>query len=120
MLIAMKEIRDPAELGPAFLAAINAGDLDRVMRCYDAEATLELPGGSTVTGHEGIRAFYSEVLSSRPQFAPGQPAPVLVHGDTALTTTRIGETATAEVARRCPDGTWRWILDRPDVLLDRA
>lgn len=119
MLTVMNEIRDPAELGPTLLAAINAGDLDRVMMCYDAEATLELPDGGTVTGHEGIRAFYSELLASRPQFKPGQPAPVLLHGDTALTTTKIGETATAEVAHRRTDGTWRWILDRPDVLLDR-
>lgn len=54
MLIAMDEIRDPAELGPTFLGAVNAGDLDAVMRCYDAQATLERPDGSTVTGRERI------------------------------------------------------------------
>jgi hypothetical protein len=43
-----------------------------------------------------------------------------VTDDIALTTTRIGETATAEVARRQDDGTWRWILDRPNVMLDRT
>lgn len=29
--------------------------------------------------------------------------------------TRCGG-ATAEVARRRPDGTWRWVLDRPNVV----
>lgn len=98
MLIVTNDIHDPAELGPTFLAAINAADLDGVVRCYDPDAVLGLANGSTVTRHEQIRAFYSELLATRPRFEPEPPAPVLVHGDTALTTTRIGETATAEVA----------------------
>ncbi|MFF9573062.1 hypothetical protein [Streptomyces sp. NPDC014685] len=35
----------------------------------------------------------------------------------SLTTTRIGNTSTAEVARRQNDGTWRWAIDCPKVLL---
>jgi ketosteroid isomerase-like protein len=116
----MTEIRDPAQLGATLLAAINGADLESVVECYTTDATLELPDGTTVTGHAGIRAFYAELLTSRPQFEPGEQAPVLVHADIALTTTRVGDTATAEVARRQDDGTWRWILDRPDVLLDRS
>jgi len=27
-----------------------------------------------------------------------------------------GPTATAEVARQQPDGTWLWAIDQPDVL----
>jgi len=113
------EIRDPAQLGATLLAAINGADLEGVVECYTADATLELPDGTIVTGHDGIRAFYSELLTSRPHFEPGQAAPVLIHDDIALTTARIGDTATAEVARRQDDGTWRWILDRPNVMLDR-
>lgn len=41
--------------------------------------------------------------------------PPLIVDDLALTTTQIGESATAEVARRQADGTWRWVIDRPDV-----
>jgi ketosteroid isomerase-like protein len=116
----MADIRDPAQLGPTLLAAINEADLDSVVACYTPHATLELPDGTTVTGHDGIRAFYAALLASRPHFEPGQQAPVLVHADIALTTTRVGGTSTAEVACRQDDGTWRWILDRPDVLLDRS
>lgn len=113
----MTEIRDPARLGATLLAAINQGDLEGAVDCYTADATLELPDGSTVTGHDGIRAFCADLLTSRPHFEPGQLAPVMVHDDIALTTASIGDTATAEVARRHDDGTWRWILDRPDVML---
>ena len=73
-----------------------------------------------MTGRDGIRAFYSVLLASRPHFEPGLAAPALVHDDIALTTTKIGETATAEVARRQYDGTWRWIVDRPNVMLNRT
>ncbi|MFI9629339.1 hypothetical protein [Streptomyces sp. NPDC052042] len=38
-------------------------------------------------------------------------------GDLALTTTRIGTTSTAEVVRRQDDGTWCWVIDRPDMLI---
>ncbi|MEV7957464.1 hypothetical protein [Streptomyces sp. NPDC088141] len=56
-------------------------------------------------------------MKDAPQFAPSAAAAPLIMGDLALTTTRIGNTSTAEVARRQDDGTWRWVIDRPDVLL---
>jgi hypothetical protein len=38
-------------------------------------------------------------------------------GDLALTSTRLGSgQVTAEVARRQPDGTWRWVIDQWSVL----
>jgi len=54
-------------------------------------------------------------VAERPQFAPGKPTPALVLGDLALTNTVLGVTATAEVAQRHADGSWRWIIDRPDI-----
>jgi len=43
--------------------------------------------------------------------------PVIRHGDLALTSTRLpGGGATAEVARRQPDGSWRWVIDQPALL----
>ncbi len=41
---------------------------------------------------------------------------VLMYGELALTSTRIPEGATAEVARRQPDGAWLWMIDQPNVL----
>jgi hypothetical protein len=116
-LLAMSEIKHPDQLGAALLAAINSGDLDGIMSCYEACAVLELPDGTTATGQARIRQFYADLLATRPAFAPGRLVPSLVLDDIALTTTVIGRTATAEVARRQHDGTWRWLLDRPDVML---
>jgi len=38
-----------------------------------------------------------------------------VHGELALTQTRVGADLTTEIARQQPDGSWRWILDRPST-----
>jgi hypothetical protein len=62
-----------------------------------------------------IRAFYAELLASRPQFT-GDVRPALVHGDLALTSTRFPGGATAEIARQQPGGGWRWIADQPNVV----
>jgi hypothetical protein len=51
-------------------------------------------------------------------FTLGKQSEAPVLGELALTSTVLSpETATAEVARRQPDGSWRWILDRPNVWL---
>jgi hypothetical protein len=43
--------------------------------------------------------------------------PVIRNGDLALTSTRLpAGGATVEVARRQPDGSWRWVIDQPAVL----
>ncbi len=113
----MSSVTDPAQLGPALVAAINGGDLDAVVALYEAAAVLELPDGSAARGTREIRDFYGKLLASRPHFEPGTTLDALVLDDLALTTTQLGATATAEVARRQPDGTWRWVLDRPDVMI---
>jgi ketosteroid isomerase-like protein len=119
MLDCMSEVGDPSQLGRVFVEAINAGDLDGVVRCYDERAVLELPDGGKVVGMESIREFTRSSRQVAPGL-PGEPATALVYGDVALISTRVGLTATAEVAQRQADGGWRWILDRPDVLLDRS
>jgi hypothetical protein len=54
---------------------------------------------------------------TKPTFQPGDQLPALRLGDLALTSTRlVGGGATAEIARRQLDGTWRWTIDRPNVL----
>jgi hypothetical protein len=63
------------------------------------------------------RGAYQDLLANRPQFRPGQQQPALVDGDLALTSTRLASGgATAEVARRQPDGSWLWAIDQPNVL----
>ncbi len=68
-------------------------------------------------GHEQIRQAYAELLAGRPSFASAGQQPVIRNADLALTSTRLpGGGATVEIARRQPDGSWRWVIDQPAVL----
>lgn len=95
----------------------NARDVEGLVALYEADAVLATPDGGAVRGEAEIRGFYAALTASAPRFSPGEQHPALRLGDLALTSTRLpgGAGATAEVARRQPDGTWRWILDRPSV-----
>jgi len=54
-------------------------------------------------------------LDGRPTVT-GESQPALRFGDLALTSTRFPGGATAEVARRQPDGSWLWVIDQPRVV----
>jgi ketosteroid isomerase-like protein len=107
----------PEDLARLLVERINVGDLDGVVALYEPDAILALPDGGVAEGEEAIRRFYSDLLATRPTFSPGEQSPPLRWGDLALTSTRlVGGGATAEVARRQADGSWRWIIDRPNVV----
>jgi ketosteroid isomerase-like protein len=105
----------PEDLGRLFLQRASAGDVDGVVALYEPAAVLASPAGGPAVGTTQIRRFYAQLLAGRPQFT-GDVRPALVHGDLALTSTRFQGGATAEIARRQPDGTWRWVADQPNVV----
>jgi ketosteroid isomerase-like protein len=105
----------PEDLARLFLNRASAGDVAGVVALYEPGAVLASPAGGLATGAAEIRRAYQELLAGRPQFT-GDIQPALVHGDLALTSTRFPGGATAEIARRQPDGTWRWIADQPNVV----
>ena len=105
---------EPEDLGRFFVDRANAGDLDGLVALHETGAVVGFPPGSVSVGHDEIRATYAEMLASRPTFTPGSPQPTLRNGDLALTSTRLdGGGLTVEVARRQPDGSWRWVIDNP-------
>lgn len=106
----------PEDLARLLVDRVNAGDLEGVVALYEPEAVLALPDGRVAAGHDAIRQFYAEFLATKPTFEPGDQLPALRLGDLALTATRlVGGGATAEIACRRPDGSWRWAVDRPNV-----
>ncbi len=114
-------VREPAkrpeDLSDFFLERANAGDVDGVVALYEPDAVLAFPHGRLTVGQEQIRAVYAEFLAGRPTLGSAGQQPAIVNGDIALTSTRLpGGGATVEVARRQPDGTWRWVIDQPSVL----
>jgi uncharacterized protein (TIGR02246 family) len=115
---------DPAELHTLFAAAINDKDADALLALYEPDGVAIHLDGSTRTGPAALRAMVDELLTTI-QHIEGETRKVLVAGDIALmsaawrarVTTPDGEGqatgTTAEVARRRPDGTWRWVIDDP-------
>ena len=114
---AYESAKRPEDLGDFFLERANAGDVDGVVALYEADAVLAFPAGQLTVGHDRIRAVYAEFLAGRPSLRSAGQRPAIVNGDIALTTTRLpGGGATVEVARRQPDGSWRWVIDQPSIL----
>ncbi|GGK34163.1 YybH family protein [Nocardia camponoti] len=108
----------PEDLSRLVVERINAGDIDGLIELYEPNAVLALPNGVVATGLAEIREAYTRLVADRPVFQLGPQAPALRAGDLAMTSSRLpgGPGATAEVARRQPDGSWRWILDQPNIL----
>jgi len=104
--------RDPNDLERLFLERANAGDVDGLVALYEPDAVLDPGNGKVVIGLDQIRAFFVELLVDRPRFASDHQAPALCSGDLALTSSRSANgDITAEIARRQPDGSWRWVVD---------
>ena len=105
---------DPEDLARSFVARANAGEVEGLVALYEPDAVLAGAEGRTMVGAEAIRCFYAGLLANRPRFEPGEQRPALRRGDLALTSSRLADgTATAEVARRQPDGTWLRAVDQP-------
>ena len=107
--------RQPEDLARLFVERVNAGDLDGLVALYEPDAVLRVRPGQTARGHTAIRAVYAQLLESRPHFEPGRAQDTLRSGDLALTSSVITTGTTAEIARRQPDGTWRWVVDNPAI-----
>ena len=112
-----EQARTPEDITRLFVERANAGDAEGLAALYEPGAVLAFPSGQLATGHEEIRKVYAELLADRPAFSSAGQQPVIRQGDLALTSTRLpGGGATAEVARRQPDGSWRWVIDQPALL----
>jgi ketosteroid isomerase-like protein len=108
----------PNDLERFFIARANAGDLDGLIALYEPDAVLmTFPRRQIAAGRRQIREALEQMLADQQEFVLGQQRPPLVSGDLALTSTRLPDGAiTTEVARRQPDGTWLWVIDRYNIL----
>ena len=108
---------DPNDLGKYFVERANAGDVEGLVALYESNAVLAFPEGTIATGHEEIRAVYTDFVAAAPPLSPGRQRPPLVSGDLALTATELPNgTVTVEIAHRQPDGYWLWAVDQPTFL----
>lgn len=108
---------EPEDLPRLFVQFVQAGDYDGLATLYEPDAVLATGPGEVTRGGEAIAKAFAQLFSEHPLETSGSdPRPVLRCGDFALTSTRLPDgRATAEVAHRQPDGSWRWVIDQPDV-----
>ena len=80
---------------------------------YEPDAVLDPGDGRLIRGTVELAGFFGDAIAAGQVYAVGRQNPPLVSGDVALTSTTLPDgTVTAEIARRQPDGTWRWVVDR--------
>ena len=106
-------------------AAFHAGDIDRVMASYEANATIVFEPGEPVRGADTQRQRFIDACAISPQFTYAGHE-VFVTGDTAVhiapwtmkATTPDGQPLeehglSIAVLRRQDDGRWLMVIDDP-------
>ena len=108
---------EPEDLERLFVARVNAGDVEGLVELYEPDAVMAFPPRNVATGSEAIRHVFKEFVASGVKLTLGDQQPALRVGELALGSTRLVDAGvTAEVARRQPDGTWRWVIDQWNVV----
>ncbi len=118
-------VRDPEELQRLFAERVNARDLEGLVELYEDGAAFVGPDGERAVGVDAIRERLASLLATAPQITPGSSRAVMAE-DVALIITSwrmsfsSGDSASSalegsstEVARRQPDGGWRYAIDSP-------
>lgn len=118
-------IDDPEDLHRVFAERANAGDLEGLLALYEDGAAFVASHEPHATGSDAIRARLEGLLAIAPQITPTSSRAVIA-ADIALLSNsfritmgpgdgeRAGLEGTGtEVARRQPDGSWRYVIDDP-------
>ena len=120
----MHSAASPEDLHKLLEQMLNSGDVDALVDLYAVDGIL-MARGAPARGSSAIRQALVEYVALKPtiQLATRR---VVQAGDTALlladwqfhgTTGDGGQVSTSgtsiEVARRQPDGSWRYVIDLP-------
>jgi ketosteroid isomerase-like protein len=108
--------RDPQDLERLLIDRQWAGDIEGMLALFEPDAVVDSSDDGPVRGRHAIRALFEQGIAAGRKFQRGEQRPALVHGDLALTSTKLPDgSITSEVARRQSDGTWLWAIDRYSV-----
>ncbi|WP_163508340.1 YybH family protein [Fodinicola acaciae] len=107
----------PEDLTRLFVERANAGDVDGMVELYEPDAVLAFPPGSETVGHAALRDLFAEMVKNLPEFKQEPTLPTVRNGDLAITSTVPSDNTggRVQVVRRQPDGSWRRIIDRPEI-----
>jgi len=115
----------PEQVLETIVTGINSGDLDSLMPLYESDAAFATEPGSLAPGASGISAALSGFISMNGTLDLDVTR-VLEADDLALVVgvwsfdgtgpdgepVRL-EAKNADVLRRQPDGSWRFVIDNP-------
>jgi uncharacterized protein (TIGR02246 family) len=117
--------RKPEELDLLFAQALNAGDIDAMMKLYEPGACLMPEPGQVVSGTKAVREALGAFLALKPKIKLDVKK-LAETGDVAFTSAKwvlegTGpdgspvkmEGHSAEFSRKQPDGTWLFVIDNP-------
>ncbi len=121
--------RKPTELGELFVSRFAAGDLPGLVALFEADALMPTSYG-TATGTDRIHEMLKGYIDSGSRlrfkraiaFESGDVALIQNEWTMQLEGGKELSGVTAEVARRQPDGTWKYLINSPDgaaLLTDR-
>lgn len=119
------QLKNPEETVNASQAAINTGDLEKLVSLYEAKALFISAPGQVASGSEAIRETFAGLLVAKPRF---QLKVASIHRveDVALESFEwkfegndpdgnpmaLSGTGSA-VLRRQEDGRWLYVIDNP-------
>lgn len=114
----MSNAQHPQDLHTLFLDGVNRRDVDALLDLYETGAlTVGLDG----TRHADLASLRGmlEAFVRQVERLEGETRKLVVHGDLALMSASFRTPgggpagASGEVARRQPDGSWRFLIDDP-------
>lgn len=111
--------RSPAEICRLFRHYMAEGDIESLLSLYDPEAVFLNQSVEVARGMQGLRQELAPLAAIKTQF-DFDIRQVIQAADIALMHTRWNVSGprpmtvyAIEVARRQPDGTWRWLIGDP-------
>lgn len=113
-------ISAPADIHRAVERCFNAGDIDGLVALYERDAVMVAADGSVSAGVDAIRErWVAKVglgggMKLTTKFAVELGDVALLRVDWTFTCDgEVSRANASEIARRQPDGSWRYVIDHP-------
>ena len=116
---------NPVDTVTQLIKAVNEGNLDAAVACYETDAILIVHPGQVATGAKAIREAFAEFIAMKTTIT-SQTHKIIPTGDIVLFISRWTANGTApdgaavkmggtssDVLRRQPDGRWLIAIDNP-------
>jgi ketosteroid isomerase-like protein len=113
------QAKTPEEICELFKQYMAAGDIESLLGIYDHEVTFLNQSRELKRGRQELREELAVLASAKAKFdfnikqviQSGDIA--LMHTEWTVSSPRMMHSYAIEVARRQPDGTWRWLIGDP-------